>query len=81
MRPSFVFRRTQAFALKIFIEERLVIIGADDVRAVAVELDPDSVMDNADSDIGEIIIRDASQQMELGQDIVMSPAGSRFHLS
>ncbi len=72
------FEEAEAVALKIFIEELLVVIGADDVRAVAVELHPDGIMDDADRDIAEIIIRDASQHMELGQNIRNVAGWKRF---
>ncbi len=45
------FEEAEAVALKIFSEEPLVVVGAYDVRAVAVELHPDGVMDDADRDI------------------------------
>ncbi len=69
---------TSGVRSQIFIDKPLVIIGADDVRAVAVGLSPDSVMNDADSDIAEIIIRDASQHMELGQNIRNVAGWKRF---
>ncbi len=50
--------------LQVLLDEPLIILGADDMRAVAVKLHADGVMGDAQRYIPEIIIRDAPESRE-----------------